>query len=65
MDVSNEPEDRSHSTGDRPRLHTQTLGQESWTLKAPLAHPLPEGCSALLLLEVLTSIQGQDSLKQP
>lgn len=58
-----EPRDRSHGAGHRPRLHVQTQGQESWALKASLAFSLPEGCSALLLFEVLMSTPGQDSLK--
>lgn len=54
---------QEQETGHKPRLHMQTHEQESWALKASLAFSLPEGCSALLLLEVLISIQWQDSLK--
>lgn len=70
--MDQEPWGRSHGpgamgqeqeAGHRPRLHMQTHEQESWALKASLAFSLPEGCSALLLLEVLISIQWQDSLK--
>lgn len=52
--MGQEPQGRSHGAGHRPRLHMQTQGQESWALEASLA---------LLLLEVLISIQWEDSLK--
>lgn len=57
------PRGRSHGAGHRSILHMQTQGQESWALKASLVFSLSESCSAPLLLEVLISIQWQDSFK--